>query len=198
MTKIEEIKTIAEHGIEIKNMDALKEYIGDGNRYKVLAWLSSYVALGEYEDGEFRLLKGEPRFEEIESMRIFDEKQEIYLFRALEMDSAQRSEILLGRKIIDKEDEGQNISVKDVDQVFLGTRLSKNKDGFVTLREDRGFEVTIPESWVENWLNPDKENKIEGSKLILKTRNYLMEWDNGQLSYGDHRFVGIRVEGGKK
>ncbi len=186
MIKINKIKTHSEPAPEIKDMDSLKQILEPGVDYQVLAWLTDYVAFGNFINGKFDLLKGEPSFESIESIRLFNDKQEIYLYRAQNTDSAARCEFLIGRII--SEGEGEEKYVKDADQLLLGTNLIAKED-FSTLREDRGFEITVPNSWVENMQ--------KGSRPVLKTRNYLTEWENGQLSYDDHRFVSITMKGGK-
>jgi len=99
MIKINKIKTHSEPAPEIKDMDSLKQILEPGVDYQVLAWLTDYVAFGNFINGKFDLLKGEPSFESIESIRLFNDKQEIYLYRAQNTDSAARCEFLIGRII---------------------------------------------------------------------------------------------------
>jgi hypothetical protein len=65
----------------------------------------------------------------------------------------------------------------------MGKTNGQQVSGYSIIREARGFQLTLPYSWIKNY--PDN------SRVTLLTRNYLEHWDNGQLSYFDHRFVRI-------
>lgn len=180
---IKKIKSQLANIDKIESIDEIVKLLKEDTQYLVLAWLRDYVALGSYQKKEFSLLKGKPILSEIDSLRIFNLTEELYLYRPKAKDSAQKASYLQGRYRIDTE--GDEVYYKDVNQLLIGKTkiMSGENPEFIVIREDRGFELTIPAIWTNEEKAP--------VRMVLKTRNYLEEWENGQLSYNDHRFMDI-------
>lgn len=181
MYQINKIKSSTEPIDSITDYGQLNQYLE--GKYQVMITCFDRICLGEYTDGSFKL-EALPAFETIQSMRIFNENMELYLWRAAAKDCFGQANHLRGRIRRDVET-GDDCAVVDAEQILIGSRKQDAAIGeYVVIREDRGFELKVPKAWL-----PAKVTDI--SRLILRSRNYLQEWDNGQLSYCDHRFVSI-------
>ena len=185
MCQINKIKSSTEPIDNITDCGQLNQYLE--GKYQVMITCFDRICLGEYTDGDFKL-EALPAFETIQSMRIFNENMELYLWRAAAKDCFGQANHLRGRIRRDVET-GDDCAVVDARQILIGSKdKNDNKDiiadDYTVIREDRGFELKVPKVWL-----PAKVT--DRSRLILRSRNYLQEWDNGQLSYCDHRFVSI-------
>lgn len=182
MEKIKQIASKVEILKDIRNMEDIRKYLAPDTEYKVVAWLLPCIAFGSYMNG-FKLCEvPELKFEEIDSIRIFSENSELYLYRPWDTSEGMAADTLSGRLRVDGE--GETLNCKDARQLLFGSRVEAKNENYAIMREDSGFELKVPAEWVS-------ENATDKSRLILKTRNYLDEWDNGQLSYCDHRFISI-------
>lgn len=142
----------------------VQEYWGADNGYFV-AYLDYMVLIGRFCDGAFQ---GKEKF--IQKIRLFNKSKELYIWR-------NEENIFSGRLRVDEE--GDDVDVIDAWQVLYGTEC-KEKDGVTSLTEDRGTNLVIPFSG----LNEESDLPIR-----IHTRNYIGYNDLGQAGYEDCRFV---------
>lgn len=147
----------------------------EGHGYCV-CYLDYKVLIGEYDRSSFQFYEGEkfePRF--IQRMRLFNEIQELYIWR-------KNNGWFSGRLRVDGE--GNNTDVVEAYQVLWGTDC-EHISGFSRIYEDRGTELFLP---FEN-MTVDKNEK----KAFIKTHNYISYKTEGnsyqQAGYVDCRFV---------
>ena len=167
----------------VKNMEELVSHLDPNDRYQVVAYTIPAIMLGEYHNG-YKLGLETLEFYQIDSIRVFNSKCELYLYRFADSTTGKASSSLRGRLREDIRDSNSEQSYcHDASQILIGSRILDKTDTHTLISEDRGFQLLIP----SNWLIQD----VEKHRLRVITRNYLSEWDNGQLSYCDHRFVAV-------
>ncbi|MCB5253377.1 MAG: CRISPR-associated protein Csx19 [Candidatus Cloacimonadaceae bacterium] len=181
MKSVYQISTQSKVVEGIDSLAAIEALLTQDTQYQVLAYLIPRIAFGTYHNG-FHLQQDSLNFDDIDSIRIFSSDAELYLYRSHDPLTGVASATLRGRYRSDGA--GASAFCKDAAQILTGSYVSGRKDQYLTIREDRGFELNVPASWIKHDLSK--------SRLLVFTRNYLEEWDNGQLSYNDHRFVSIK------
>ncbi len=165
---------------KITSVEDIFNNLKKDTKYQVVVYLLSEIAFGDYYNG-FQLLNNNLEYNNIEAIRIFNQDTELYCYRTNDINSTPPSTFLRGRVRTDSK--GEHTYYKDVSQILMGKTNGQQVSGYSIIREARGFQLTLPYSWIKNY--PDN------SRVTLLTRNYLEHWDNGQLSYFDHRFVRI-------
>ncbi|MCB5252577.1 MAG: CRISPR-associated protein Csx19 [Candidatus Cloacimonadaceae bacterium] len=180
MNKIKQINTTIESIDSITSIGDIVALLDEHKEYQVLAYLIPAIAFGTYRNG-FKLSVETLDFCEIESIRIFCPEGELFCYRYTDSETGKASQDLRGR--FRKDEEGEVAYYHDAAQILTGKRIVETSDSYSLIAEDRGFQLLLPECWI-------KQDPAQ-SRLRVLTRNYLAEWDNGQLSYGDHRFVAI-------
>ncbi len=180
MYEISKIKSNTTPIDNIIDYGQLNQYLE--GKYQVMITCFDKICLGEYADGSFKL-EALPAFNTIQSMRLFNAEMELYLWRAAADDGFGQADYLTGR--IRKDEPGEDCPVVEAEQILIGSKKGEGAtDDYMVIKEDRGFELKVPKAWCPREIS-------DRSRLILRSRNYLQEWDNGQLSYCDHRFVSI-------
>jgi CRISPR-associated protein (TIGR03984 family) len=166
-----------------KMIDKLPPLQGE---YQVMATMFDEICFGELKDSKYQFENDkELNFKKIQSIRIFNKDEEYFYWRPADKEGFGQSKMLQGRRRVDTE--GSDIKYIEASQILFGIRTEEERDGYVDIVEDRGFGLRVPIKWITGELG--KENRLH-----VITRNYLDEWDNGQLSYCDHRFVSIELK----
>lgn len=205
---LSKIKTISE---SIDNIDNIKgevqKWMSKEKVSYIVAYLNHTVLIGRYENNQFKFHNSN-EFEEkyIQRIRIFNEQEELLLWRT--------TNGFKGRYRKDKgggSDEGNQLDVVDACQVLWGTRSEVLSDGFTRIYEDRGTELIMPlppqkiEDFlgtpldnfeVNSWQMGSPENhKVfwGGSRVAIKTRNYIDYLPTNQATYVDSRFMGFEI-----
>lgn len=182
MHQITKINSKLEHLDDIQSYQDLQAYLQ--GEYQVMIRCFDQICFGEYKEDDWHMEAGKPAFETIQDIRIFNSDMELYLWRASSDASFKQADQLKGR--IRRDDQGDECSMVEAEQILIGSKIKEiNENGYVTIREDRGFELKIPSTWLPKQVR-------NSCPLKLTSRNYLQQWDNGQLSYYDHRFVSIK------
>ncbi len=180
MYQISKIKSSTERIEIIGDYGQLNRYLE--GKYQVMITCFDRICFGEYKEVNFHL-EDLPDFNTIQSMRIFNPEMELYLWRAASDAGFGQADYLTGR--IRRDELGEDCQVVEAEQILIGSKGGEGATGdYMVIKEDRGFELKVPRTWLSGQISAR-------SRLILKSRNYLQEWDNGQLSYCDHRFVSI-------
>lgn len=138
----------------------------------VIVYLDYKVIIRKFESGKIIFMTDEKPFETefIQKLRLFNDKQEIFIWR-IEGDWKARLRI---------DEKGEEISVVEANQVLFGT-TGNIENGFTKLTEERGTEIILP---FEIKGIDTKKNRIK-----IKTRNYIDYNDLGQAVYIDSRFM---------
>ncbi len=115
-------------------------------------------------------------------LRIFNSNGELHYWR--NSDHKYDGRIILENSTEENTKE-KAIQYFDTKQLLWGTKVETiSQDGlFITLREKRGHEVTIPSDAIKTLANNER--------AFLKTRQYIQPNDYGQYSIFDNRFVGF-------
>jgi CRISPR-associated protein (TIGR03984 family) len=182
LPKIEQVKSKTIFIDRLENLEEINNYLKDKD-YLVYAITLSAISFGEFSNYHFKLVEDLTELDKIEELRIFDSERELHIWR---QSDGKGGSFLKGRLRIDnpEEDESELSYYRDAEQLLFGNKPEHFKEDFTFLKEDRGFGVIVPDSL----LSELKDNP----RLYLCTRNYLEEWDNGQLSYCDSRFMSIK------
>ncbi|MCX9011182.1 MAG: CRISPR-associated protein Csx19 [Candidatus Methanoperedens sp.] len=172
--------------IELTDFNSLKSFmkINFGQKEALCVFYLDYkVLIGRYDGDDFRFYNNEtfePRF--IQKMRLFDQNQELYIWR-------ENKKNFRGRLRVDSD--GDEIDVVDAKQVLWGTN-SKSFGDFSEIFEERGTKIILP-------FKDLKIDKNENRAFIL-TRNYISyeTYDSSykQAGYGDCRFVAFTDKNG--
>lgn len=162
----------------------IKDIFGKNNGFCVV-YLDYKVLIGKYIEGKFIFHDNEifkPKY--IQKIRIFNENQELFLWRKNEGE-------FRGRLRIDGS--GIDIDVVDARQILWGTKPDPSFIGeFSKISEDRGTELILP---LEDIFVDNGQNRVH-----IRTRNYIDYNENEQAGYADCRFVeftdknGVRIE----
>jgi len=175
MYKMNEIKTKVEYFSDIMQLPCHE------GEYQVMAVMFDEICFGELKNNKYSFEKRDYlEFEKIQSVRIFNKEKEYFYWRVADEEGFAQSSKLAGRLRIDNE--GTTKQYIELEQVLFGSKLINNGGEYVDITEDRGFGLRLPSKWIVSPIN---------NRLRLRTRNYLEQWDNGQLSFCDHRFVSI-------
>ena len=167
---------------KIDNLEDINNYL-ENKEYQVYAITLSGISFGEFNNYQFNLIEDLNELDRIEELRIFDKERELRIWR---QSDGKGGSVLKGRLRIDNIDKNDSelSYYRDAEQLLFGNKPEPFKEGFTFLKEDRGFGVIVPDSLL---------SELKGNpRLYLCTRNYLEEWDNGQLSYCDSRFIYIK------
>ncbi|MBP9006422.1 MAG: TIGR03984 family CRISPR-associated protein [Candidatus Syntrophosphaera sp.] len=180
LPKIQELKCRIEYINKLESLEDINQYLEDKD-YLVYIITLSGISFGEFRNYQFKLIEDITKLDRLEELRIFDKERELHIWR---QSDGKGGSVLKGRLRIDNPiEEAAQCYYRDAKQLLFGTKREYLQNGFTFLKEDRGFGVIIPNSL----LSELKDNP----RLYLCTRNYLEEWDNGQLSYCDSRFISI-------
>ncbi len=156
--------------------ETVEKYIKRKGCSFIVAYMDYTVLIGKYENGSFvfaRNLNLDENY--IQKLRIFNEEEEIYIFR-------DRG-VLKGRYINDTD--GDETDVVDACQILWGTSSEPANNGFTKIYEDRGTELYIPIKNIE--IDNHK------SRIAIKTRNYIGYLPTNQATYVDCRFIGFET-----
>ncbi len=151
----------------------------------VVAYMDFKVLIGRYTNQRCIFAGNETldtnNIQYLQRLRVFNHNQEVSIWRTEDNDD---NGSFKGRMRIDREEEGEETPIIDVNQVLWGTRARALDNGFTLLSENRGTELILPFNNLENV--DDKENRV-----FLETRNYIGYNDIGQATYVDTRLVGF-------
>ena len=167
---------------KIESIEDINNYL-ENKEYQVYAITLSGISFGEFSNYQFKLVEDITKLDRLEELRIFDKERELHIWR---QSDGKGGSVLKGRLRIDNIDKNDSelSYYRDAEQLLFGNKPEPFKEGFTFLKEDRGFGVIVPDSLL---------SELKGNpRLYLCTRNYLEEWDNGQLSYCDSRFISIK------
>jgi CRISPR-associated protein (TIGR03984 family) len=137
----------------------------------IVAYLDYKVLIGKANGGKFKFYEGEtfdPKF--LQKMRIFNEKQELSLWRQSENTFSARRRI---------DDVGKDEYCVEANQLLLGNKLEQIDNNWILLKEARGTEIYIPY----------KLKDADSNRIRIKTRNYIDYNEIGQEGYVDCRFL---------
>ncbi len=172
------------------NMKDIEDSLDQDKEYFVVAYLDNALLIGRYQTGRFSFHDSTAFvFDYIQKLRIFNLDEELLFWRVsiTNIDSIITNK-LFGRKRFDTQ--GEEVYYKDVEQILLGTNSESTGSDFIRIFEQRGFELIMP--LIEN------TSVTLETRYAVKTRNYLEQWDNGQLSYNDCRFLDFVVKSGEE
>lgn len=130
-----------------------------------------------------------PYIDSIQRMRIFNESEEFLIWRSVRRGGITHA----GRFRSDGDRPGgdgcEEVSVIYSDQVLFGTQPDKNKksNGFITIKEDRGVKVTLPDFDKSGGFTVDAHM----NRIAIRTCNYIgFSGPYGcQATYIDSRFI---------
>lgn len=155
----------------------VKDHFGQSSGFCVL-YLDYKVLIGKYENGIFIFYNNESfKSKYIQKMRLFNELQELYIWRKHNGEFAGRFRT---------DEKGSETDVIDAWQILWGTQVNHLGD-FCEIHEERGTRLVLPLKDI----SVDSENRI-----FIKTRNYISYMDNGQAGYEDCRFVAFTDKNG--
>lgn len=142
----------------------------------VVVWQMQSIIWGKYDNGTIKLLEGQDELnpDYLQEMRIFNEKEELYL--------RKEGEEIEGRYICDEGSE--RCEYIDDASWFWGEAKDSATDRVKLTDSERRISLELPVA-------------PTGAKhYLLKTRNYIAPASNGQYGYTDYRFLGIIPENG--
>lgn len=150
-----------------------ENFKGDGF---VILYLDYKVIIRKYNDGRIIFMENEKPFnpEFIQKLRLFNPKQELFIWRTEGKWKAR----------LRKDEEGEDVSVVEANQILFGT-TGIIENGYTKLIEDRGTEVILP---FEITGIDEKKNRVK-----IKTRNYIEYNELGQAGYIDSRFIEFTI-----
>lgn len=168
--------------IALKDSDDISEllagYPGLAEKAKTVVYLDYKILIGRVEQGKLSFYENEvfePKY--LKQIRIFNEKQELYLWR--------KADLFRGR--FRQDSAGHGTEYVEVKQVLWGSRSENLSHGWIKLCEERGIELILP--WDEpEGLNP----KNPRDRVGLLTCNYIDYTETGQAGYKDCRFMDFR------
>jgi CRISPR-associated protein (TIGR03984 family) len=172
--KVSPIKTNVTHGTcsEQTVFDTISKQL-QGTSYSAFFMMDHAVCIGKYTNNTFILPPGlsfEPVY--LIGLRIFNCEEELYIWRLSnqELGYRHRDEVSM---------QGEEAEVIDAAHLLWGSVASFNGDNeWVILKDSRGIELIIP-----------AEGYQIGSRVLLKTRNYIKDNPLGQYGYVDCRFM---------
>lgn len=147
------------------DFDSLVKHWGNDEGYFV-AYLDYKVLIGKFCNRAFPGKLFDPKF--VQKMRLFNKSKELYIWR-------NSQNVFSGRLRIDEK--GKDVDVIDAWQALYGTSC-KEEDGVTSLTEERGTNLAIPFSGL------DEKSDLP---IRIHTRNYITML--GQAGYDDCRFV---------
>ncbi|MCI4626757.1 MAG: CRISPR-associated protein Csx19 [Candidatus Magnetoovum sp. WYHC-5] len=192
-------KTITESDIykltneDINNDDKLitliEKYIKTPSYF--VAYLFSKVLIGRYNEKKFISYDNQPNIfpKYLIKLRIFNENEEIYLWRKSES-------IFAWRYKKDEENHEQSPcaeqSIIDVKQILWGTKVEGYKcnegSDWVCLSEERGMKLIIPFN-INKFTKYNQEEDNSKNRVKILTRHYIEYNEIGQAGYVDARMV---------
>lgn len=149
------------------------DYFGKQDSFCVI-YLDYEVLIGRFAEENFRFYNSEifrPKY--IQKMRLFNEHQELYIWRRSDGEFAGRLRI---------DEKGTETDVVDAWQILWGTQV-EHMGEFSMIYEERGTKLIVP----------FKDITIDNGKnrVCLHTRNYIGYNEYGQAGYEDCRFIGF-------
>lgn len=124
----------------------------------------------------------------IQKMRIFNANEELLVWRTIKCGSVMHKGRFRSDREFNHEDKcGGGVYAIYSNQVLFGTKVGKRINGFITVKEDRGVKITLPD------LNKNGGFAVDNGKnrIAVRTCNYVgFGGPYGcQASYVDSRFV---------
>jgi len=176
-SKVEEKET--GNNIIIKEIEKIQ------NGY-IVCWLDYAVLFGTVQNDEIKFYNSKlPDFNKyLQKLRIFNEKEEIYIWRSGDKFKFRYREDGVSEK------DGKEIEYIDAKQVMRGSKF-EDKVNFIEVSEKRGTRYIIPKEFIGNNLINDINNNKK--RLILHTRNYIGYSEIGQAGFVDSRFLKISI-----
>jgi len=170
---------------DFKDLQDKIEQLFNSNGY-IIAYLDYKVLIGEFKDKNLIFYNKEtfePKY--LQTMRVFNENKEFYLWKISE-------NLFNGRLRIDNQ--GEEKDVVNAEQILWGTMVKSLDNNWSRIYEERGTELIIP---FDNLAIDNHKKRIK-----IKTRNYIDYNELGQAGYVDSRFVSFingddNVLGGK-
>ena len=190
--KIDQFKDFSDVGSYITAPSFAVFYLDNGiliGRYNIENDKSFSFQFDEEQLKDLNIPFGQnPFIESIQKMRIFNKNEEFLIWRSIKLGTLKHS----GRFRTDYEqnadDEREEINVIYSNQILFGTRIvARSNKNFITLVEDRGVKIVLPDS------NKNYGFKVDEDKMriAIKTCNYIGFEGiyNCQATYIDSRFV---------
>ncbi|SHF27154.1 CRISPR-associated protein, TIGR03984 family [Thermoanaerobacter uzonensis DSM 18761] len=190
LNDIYEIKTIYSK-VEQKDMDnelnndAFIQKIKDVGKGYIVCWLDYAVLFGTVQNGEIKFYNNEsPNFKKyLQKMRIFNEKEELYIWRS-------ENKFKYRYRKEDADAKENQIEYIDAKQIMYGSKF-EDKGNFIEVSEKRGIRYIVPREFIGNNSIEDLNNNKKS--LVLHTRNYIGYNEIGQAGFVDSRFLKISV-----
>ncbi len=138
----------------------------------VVAYLDYKVLIGKAYQGRLKFYEGEtfdPKF--LQKMRVFNERQELLLWRQSENTFSARLRI---------DDVSKDEYCVEANQLLLASK-PEQKGNWILLKDNRGTQFYIPFNM--------KSLNIDQTGITIKTRNYIDYNEIGQAGYVDCRFL---------
>jgi len=176
--------------LELSDFTSLKSLINTKFPHKGLCvfYLDNEVLIGKYDGNELKFYLNkvpEPQF--IQKLRLFNETQELFLWRKKWKDTC--GEFAFRLRV---DGDGNETDVVDAKQVLWGTTAKKLDEEFTEILETRGTKIILPFNDIQV---DDKERRV-----FILTRNYISYDTNDssyqQAGYVDCRFVKFTDENG--
>jgi len=172
---------------EMGNNIIIKEIEKIKNGY-IVCWLDYAVLFGTVQNDEIKFYNSKlPDFNKyLQKLRIFNEKEEIYIWRSGDKFKFRYREDGVSEK------DGKEIEYIDAKQVMRGSKF-EDEGNFIEVSEKRGTRYIVPKEFIGNNLIDDINNNKK--RLILHTRNYIGYNEIGQAGFIDSRFLNISIYG---
>ncbi|MDD4570404.1 MAG: CRISPR-associated protein Csx19 [Tepidanaerobacteraceae bacterium] len=177
--KMIQLKTTStQHKFKADSWQGLQNSIASYIQEKayVVAYLDYKVLRGKAYQGRLELYEDEkfyPKF--LQKMRVFNERQELLLWRQSENTFSARLRI---------DDVGKDEYCVEANQLLLASKPEQKGD-WIVLKDNRGTQLYIPFD--------GKSLKSEQARMAIKTRNYIDYNEIGQAGYVDCRFLAFEV-----
>ena len=129
-----------------------------------------------------------PPIDSVQKMRIFNKNEEFLIWRSIKSGALTHSGRFRSDYEQNSDDGCEQINVIYSNQILFGTRIIKrNNKNFITLVEDRGVKIILPDSDKNDGFKVDDDKK----RIAIKTCNYIGFEGiyNCQATYIDSRFV---------
>ena len=176
--------------LELSDFASLKSLINTKFPHGGLcvSYLDNEVLIGKYDGNELKFYQNKvPEPQYIQKLRLFNENQELFLWRKKWKDKC--GEFAFRLRV---DEDGNETDVIDAKQVLWGTTAKKLEEEFTEISETRGTKIILPFNDIEV---DDKDRRV-----FILTRNYISYDTNDssyqQAAYVDCRFVAFMNKSG--
>ena len=188
-TKIDAFKDFSDIAGHITRPSFTVLYLDNGiliGRYSIGSNTASSFQFDEEQLKDLNITPGQlPEIDSIQRLRIFNENEEFLIWRSVRCGEVTHSGRF--RSDSDSDDGREEIRVIYSDQVLFGTHVVKRSNGFITIKEDRGIKIILPDSDKNGGFKVDSHK----NRIAIRTCNYAGFGGlyKCQATYIDSRFV---------